>query len=96
MCTGTIDGDRRVSFTRVAIYLTWIAVTAVTSTVRAADDSWGWVTPFIKAANSWHRGETIPPRLQHYQHSQSDLPDPTDTRNLISEVTNLDLLAARW
>jgi len=65
----------------------------MTSPVRAADDAWAWMPAFIKAANSWHRGDAIPPRLERYQQSPGDLPEPTDSLNLISQVTNLDLLA---
>jgi hypothetical protein len=53
----------------------------------------GMVPAIIKAANYWHRGDAIPPRLERYQQSPSDLPEPIDSRNLISQVTNLDLLA---
>jgi hypothetical protein len=48
----------------------------------------------LQNANSWHTGDAVPRELRRLRESESDLGSPTDSRDLISKVTNLSLLAA--
>lgn len=48
----------------------------------------------LQNANSWHAGDPLPRELRRSSKSESDLGSPMDSRDLISNVTNLPLLAA--
>jgi len=58
-----------------------------------ASDPWASAPISVQAANSWHEGQPIPPEFLHYRES-GDMPAPTDSSSLISQVTNLEFLAA--
>ena len=48
----------------------------------------------VAAANAWHEGQPIPPKLRTWYQSLGDLSTPIDTDDLINQIHNVSLLSA--
>jgi len=63
-------------------------------TALAVDDPWARAPFVLREAAAWHTGDSIPEEVRRFRKSPGDLPDPTSSEYLISQITNLSLLAA--
>src|ERR1700732_4723351 len=71
-----------------------LIVAALISSARAVDDPWARAPLVLRDADAWRTGDSISEELRRFRKSPSDLPIPTDSEYLISQITNLSLLAA--
>src|SRR5882757_9526769 len=71
-----------------------LIVATLINSARAMDDPWVHAPLVLHVAEAWHVGDSIPEEFRRFRKSAGDLPVLTDSEYLISQVTNLSLLAA--
>jgi len=61
-------------------------------TARTVDDRWARAPFVLRETVAWHTGDSIPEEVRRFRTSPSDLPDPTNSEYLISQITNLSAI----
>jgi hypothetical protein len=67
---------------------------ALINSAWAVDDPWARAPLVLREAVAWHTGDAIPLEFRQFRESAGDMPEPMDSEILISQLTNLALLAA--